>query len=106
MIHFGTGTGELLRHMRDAGADVVGVDWRVPIDRAWERIGHDVAIQGNLDPTVMLGSWEAVARKADRVLRRADGRPGHIFNLGHGVMPGTPPDHLQRLVEHVHGWRR
>jgi uroporphyrinogen decarboxylase len=101
-IHFGVGTGELLTLMRDAGADVVGVDWRVPLHEAWERIGFDVAIQGNLDPAVCLAPWEAVEVKALSVLRRAAGRPGHIFNLGHGVLPGTPVETLQRLVELVH----
>jgi uroporphyrinogen decarboxylase len=101
-IHFGTGTGELLAPMREAGADVVGVDWRVPLDVAWDRIGHDAGIQGNLDPAVCAGPWEAVERKAGDVLRRAGGRPGHIFNLGHGVLPGTPPENLERLVELVH----
>ncbi len=101
-IHFGVGTGELLALMRDAGADVVGVDWRVPLHEAWERVGFDVAVQGNLDPAVCLAPWEAVEVKALSVLRRAAGRPGHIFNLGHGVLPGTPPETLQRLVELVH----
>ncbi len=102
LIHFGTGTGELLAMMREAGADVVGVDWRVPLDVAWERVGLDGGIQGNLEPAACLGRWEVVARKADSVLRRAAGRPGHVFNLGHGVLPDTPPDNLQRLVDHVH----
>ncbi|MGH2723663.1 MAG: uroporphyrinogen decarboxylase [Actinomycetota bacterium] len=102
LIHFGTGTGELLDLMGDAGADVVGVDWRVPLDAAWERIGHHTAIQGNLDPAACVGPWEAVERKALDVLRRAGGRPGHVFNLGHGVLPQTPPEHLGRLVELVH----
>jgi uroporphyrinogen decarboxylase len=101
-IHFGTGTGELLRFMREAGPDVVGVDWRVPLDVAWDRIGHDTGIQGNLDPAACVGPWEAVERKAREVLRRAAGRPGHIFNLGHGVLPDTPPENLERLVELVH----
>lgn len=101
-IHFGVGTGELLPLMRAAGADVVGVDWRVPIDVAWQRIGPDVAVQGNLDPAVCLAPWEAVEAKALEVLRRAAGRPGHVFNLGHGVLPGTPPETLERLVEMVH----
>jgi uroporphyrinogen decarboxylase len=101
-IHFGVGTGELLTLMRDAGADVVGVDWRVPLHEAWERIGYDVAIQGNLDPAVCLGPWEAVEAKALAVLRRAAGRAGHVFNLGHGVLPGTPVENLQRLVDLVH----
>jgi uroporphyrinogen decarboxylase len=101
-IHFGVGTGELLELMRDAGADVVGVDWRVPLDRAWARLGPDMAVQGNLDPVVLLSRWEVVERKAAGVLSRAGGRPGHIFNLGHGVLPGTDPGTLKRLVEYVH----
>ncbi len=102
MIHFGVGTGELLRQMREAGADVVGVDWRVPLHEAWERIGFDAAVQGNLDPAVCLAHWEAVEAKALAVLRRAGGRPGHVFNLGHGVLPDTPVETLQRLVDLVH----
>ncbi len=101
-IHFGVGTGELLELMRDAGADLVGVDWRTPLDRAWQRIGFDVGIQGNLDPAVATAPWEVVERHADDVLARAAGRPGHVFNLGHGVLPETPPGTLRRLVEHVH----
>jgi uroporphyrinogen decarboxylase len=101
-IHFGVGTGELLTLMRDAGADVVGVDWRVPLHVAWERIGYDVAIQGNLDPATCLAPWESVESKALAVLRRAGGRPGHVFNLGHGVLPRTKVDTLQRLVDLVH----
>ena len=102
-IHFGVGTGELLPLMRDAGATVVGVDWRVPLDEAWARVGVGVAVQGNLDPAVCLAPWEAVEGKALSVLRRAGGRPGHVFNLGHGVLPGTPPETLERLVDLVHG---
>jgi uroporphyrinogen decarboxylase len=102
LIHFGTGTGELLPLMREAGADVVGVDWRVPLDAAWDRIGHDAGIQGNLDPAALLGPWEVVERKARAVLERAGGRPGHVFNLGHGVLPDTPPEFLDRLVDLVH----
>jgi uroporphyrinogen decarboxylase len=101
-IHFGVGTGELLTLMRDAGADVIGVDWRVPLHEAWERVGFDVAVQGNLDPAVCLAPWEAVEPKALAVLRRAAGRPGHVFNLGHGVLPDTPVENLQRLVDLVH----
>jgi uroporphyrinogen decarboxylase len=101
-IHFGVGTGELLTLMRDAGADVVGVDWRVPLHEAWERVGFDVAVQGNLDPAACLAPWEAVEPKALAVLRRAGGRAGHVFNLGHGVLPGTPVGTLQRLVDLVH----
>jgi uroporphyrinogen decarboxylase len=101
-IHFGTGTGELLSMMREAGADVVGVDWRTPLDVAWDRIGHHAGIQGNLDPAALLGPWDVVERKALAVLDRAGGRPGHVFNLGHGVLPQTPPGHLERLVDLVH----
>jgi uroporphyrinogen decarboxylase len=101
-IHFGVGTGELLPSMRQAGADVVGVDWRVPLHEAWERVGFDVAVQGNLDPGVCLAPWDAVENKALAVLRRAAGRDGHVFNLGHGVLPGTPVENLQRLVDLVH----
>jgi len=101
-IHFGVGTAELLTLMRDAGADVVGVDWRVPLHRAWERIGYDVAIQGNLDPAACLAPWDVVEAKALAVLRRAAGGPGPVFNLGHGVLPETAPDTLERLVDLVH----
>jgi uroporphyrinogen decarboxylase len=101
-IHFGVGTGELLTLMRDAGADVVGVDWRVPLHDAWERVGFDVSIQGNLDPAICLAPWDAVETKALAVLRRAANRPGHVFNLGHGVLAETPVENLQQLVELVH----
>jgi uroporphyrinogen decarboxylase len=101
-IHFGVGTGELLPLMRDAGGDAIGVDWRVPLDAAWERIGFDRAIQGNLDPAVCTASWPAVERKALEVLDRAAMRDGHVFNLGHGVLPQTPVENLQRLVDLVH----
>ena len=101
-IHFGVGTGELLGLMRRAGGHVIGVDWRVPLDAAWRRIGHDRGIQGNLDPAACLGSWDVVRRKALGLLERADGRPGHVFNLGHGVLPDTPVGNLQRLVDLVH----
>jgi uroporphyrinogen decarboxylase len=101
-IHFGVGTGELLKLMGQAGGDVMGVDWRVPLDEAWDRIGHDRAIQGNLDPAACLASWEALQPKALGVLRRAAGRDGHVFNLGHGVLPQTPVENLERLVDLVH----
>ena len=102
VIHFGVGTGEILGEMAVAGGDVLGVDWRVPIDDAWERVGHSRAIQGNLDPAVLAAPWETIERKALEVLRRAGGRDGHIFNLGHGVLPDTPPDALARLTDLVH----
>jgi uroporphyrinogen decarboxylase len=101
-IHFGVGTGELLGLMRDAGPDVVGVDWRVPLDEARRRIGPDHAVQGNLDPAVLAAPWPVVAEQVEDVLRRNGGRPGHVFNLGHGVLPDTDPDVLTRIVELVH----
>ncbi len=101
-IHFGVTTGELLRAMGQAGADVVGVDWRVPLAEAARRIGPDRAVQGNLDPAVLLAGWDAVVAATDDVLASAAGLPGHVFNLGHGVPPATDPDTLTRLVEHVH----
>jgi uroporphyrinogen decarboxylase len=100
-IHFGVGTGELLRLMAEAGADVVGVDWRVPLDEARLRIGHEVAIQGNLDPSVVLAGWEATRAQAERVLSEGGGY-GHIFNLGHGVLPQSDPGVLAELVAFCH----
>jgi uroporphyrinogen decarboxylase len=102
-IHFGVGTGELLELLADAGADVVGVDWRVPLDRARARLGHHVAVQGNLDPAACLAPWRVVAREATAVLEANAGRPGHVFNLGWGVLPETDPDILRRLVDFIHG---
>jgi uroporphyrinogen decarboxylase len=101
-IHFATGDAHLLEERRAAGGDVIGVDWRMPLDGAWERIGDDRGIQGNLDGAALLGPWERAERGALDVLRRADGRPGHVFNLGHGVLPETDPDDLGRLVRLVH----
>jgi uroporphyrinogen decarboxylase len=101
-IHFATGDAHLLEERAEAGGDVIGVDWRVPLDVAWERVGHDRGIQGNLDGSVLLGPWDRVAAAAEDVLARAGGRPGHIFNLGHGVVPDTDPSVLGRLVELVH----
>lgn len=101
-IHFGVGTGELLDQMAAAGADVVGVDWRVPLDRARARVGPQRAVQGNLDPVLCLSPWDVVAPEARRVLDEAGGQPGHIFNLGHGVLPETDPDVLARIVDLVH----
>ena len=100
-IHFGVGTGELLPLMAAAGADVVGIDWHTPLGDGWARVG-DRAVQGNLDPAILGAPWPVVAAEADRVLDEVAGRPGHIFNLGHGVPPDTDPDILARLVEHVH----
>jgi uroporphyrinogen decarboxylase len=102
VIHFGTGTGELLALMRRAGGDAVGVDHRTPLDVAWDRIGHDRSMQGNLDPAVLLAPTETVEARARTVLARADRRDGHVFNLGHGVLPATPVEALERLVDLVH----
>ena len=102
-IHFGVGTGELLELLAEAGADVVGVDWRVPLDRARSRLGDHVSVQGNLDPAVCLAPWDVVAREATAVLDANADRPGHVFNLGWGVLPETNPDTLRRLVDFVHG---
>jgi uroporphyrinogen decarboxylase len=101
-IHFGVDARHLLALMRDAGGDAVGVDWRTPIDEAWTAIGPGRAIQGNLDPHVCVGSWDRVEAAAIDVLDRVGGRDGHVFNLGHGVLPDTPIENLQRLVELVH----
>ena len=101
-IHFGVATGELLPLMHEAGADVVGVDWRVDLDDARARLGDDVALQGNLDPVAVLAGADVALERTRDVLRRADGHRGHIFNLGHGVMPSTDPDVLHRIVELVH----
>jgi uroporphyrinogen decarboxylase len=101
-IHFGTGTATLLEQMRDAGGDVIGLDWRIPLDRGWEAVGEERGVQGNLDGAVLLGPWERVEAGALDVLARAAGRPGHIFNLGHGVVPETDPGVLGRLRELVH----
>ncbi|HWC09735.1 MAG TPA: uroporphyrinogen decarboxylase [Acidimicrobiales bacterium] len=103
-IHFGVGTGELLDLLAEAGADVVGVDWRVPLDRARHRLGPRVAVQGNLDPAACLAPWPVVEAAALDVLARNGGRPGHVFNLGHGVLPETDPVTLRRIVELVHEW--
>jgi len=101
-IHFGTGTGTILEELRDAGGDVIGVDWRIPIDEAWNRIGPDRAVQGNLDPTLLLGPPERMLHQTDALLGRVGGRAGHIFNLGHGILPSTPVEHVQLLAHHVH----
>ncbi len=101
-IHFGTGSSALLEQMAGAGCDVIGVDWRVSLDEAWQRVGPRRGIQGNLDPTVMLAGFDRIAEEARDILRRAAGRPGHIFNLGHGVLPSTDPSDLARLVDLVH----
>jgi uroporphyrinogen decarboxylase len=101
-IHFGTGTAHLLRDLAAAGGDVIGVDWRVPIEWAWDEVGPARGVQGNLDPALLLGPFERVDAQAQRILDAVGGRPGHVFNLGHGVLPQTDPADLRRLVELVH----
>jgi len=101
-IHFGTGTTHLLPAMTEAGGDVIGLDWRIPIEGGWEIVGPDRGVQGNLDPALLLGPFERVATAANRILDAVAGRRGHIFNLGHGVLPDTDPADLARLVELVH----
>ena len=102
VIHFGTDTGALLSLMREAGGTVIGVDWRTPLDEGWNKAGAGVAVQGNLDPSVLFAPWDFIATATERVLARAERRPGHIFNLGHGILPETPVDNVKRLVELVH----
>src|ERR687892_758822 len=94
-IHFGVNTGSILAEMRAAGGDVIGADWRIPLDEAWALIGEDRGIQGNLDPTLLLGPRDRLFKGAADVLQRAAGRPGHIFNLGHGILPSTPVDNVK-----------
>jgi uroporphyrinogen decarboxylase len=102
LIHFGTGTTALLSLMRKAGGTVIGIDWRVPLDEAWAMLGHDTAVQGNLDPVALFGPIHEIERRVEDILRRAAGRPGHIFNLGHGILPQTPVDHVAATIEMVH----
>jgi uroporphyrinogen decarboxylase len=102
VIHFGTDTGSLLELQRDAGGSIIGLDWRVDLDRAWERLGDEVAVQGNLDPVVLLAPTDEIKSQARRILAQASGRPGHIFNLGHGILPQTPVDHVRALIDIVH----
>jgi uroporphyrinogen decarboxylase len=101
-IHFGVASASILHVMREAGGDIIGADWRVPLDEAWQRIGHDRGIQGNLDPTLLLGPRERLLAGVDDVLARAANRPGHIFNLGHGILPMTPVENVQAVARYVH----
>jgi uroporphyrinogen decarboxylase len=102
MIHFGTGTSALLRDMREAGGDVIGVDWRIPLDEAWAVIGHDRAVQGNLDPVALYAPLHEIERRVEDILCRAAGRNGHIFNLGHGILPTTPIEHVEAAINTIH----
>jgi len=102
IINFGTGNPALLPQLAESGAPVIGIDWRIRLDTAWETVGHDRAVQGNLDPVVLLGPLDELRRQTQRVLDQAGRRPGHIFNLGHGILPSTPVEHAVALVEMVH----
>lgn len=102
VINFSTNTGTYLEILKEAGGDVVGLDWKVQLDEAWATLGHDVAVQGNLDPTLLFGPADYLKKRIKEVLDRADGRPGHIFNLGHGIILGTPVDNVKILVDTVH----
>jgi uroporphyrinogen decarboxylase len=102
VINFSTGTAGLLKHIRAAGGDVIGLDWRVNLDEGWATVGHDVTVQGNLDPVALFASPKEIRTRVADILKRANGRPGHIFNLGHGVLPETPVDHVVAMVEAVH----
>ncbi len=102
LIHFGTGTATLLKSMTEAGGDVIGVDWRTPLNSAWQQIGYDKAIQGNLDPTLLLGPIELMLTRAKEILDQVGDRPGHIFNLGHGILPETSVEHVQALTDFIH----
>ncbi len=102
VVHFGTNTGALLPAMRDAGGSVIGVDWRIPLDVAWDLVGDECGVQGNLDPIVLQGPWDVVRREAEGIRQRVGGRRGHVFNVGHGLHPQTPPEMLERLVHFLH----
>jgi uroporphyrinogen decarboxylase len=105
-IHFGTGTAHLLAAQRQAGGTVIGLDWRTPLDEGWRLAGDGVAVQGNLDPTLLFAPRERLLARVDDVLRHAGGRPGHVFNLGHGILPGTPVEAVKAVVDHVHAATR
>jgi uroporphyrinogen decarboxylase len=105
-IHFGADTGSLIELQRDAGGDVIGLDWRLSLRQGWDRLGSGVGVQGNLDPTVLFAPRDEIERQTRRVLDEAGGQPGHIFNLGHGILPHTPVDNVLAVVEAIHAYRR
>jgi uroporphyrinogen decarboxylase len=102
VIYFGTDTATLLVHMQKTNADVIGLDWRIPLDEGWATLAHRSAVQGNLDPVLLFAGKQEIAARAENILQQAAGHPGHIFNLGHGILPETPVENVQFLVEHVH----
>jgi len=101
IIYFGTDSATLLPSMKETGADVIGLDWRIPLDDGWQRIEHEAAVQGNLDPVLLFADWKELKSRAEDILRRAGGRPGHIFNLGHGILPETPVENVKNLARFV-----
>jgi len=101
VIYFGTDTSTLLASLKETGADVIGLDWRIPLDEGWKRLGNDGAVQGNLDPVLLFADWKQVKAGAVRILDQAGGKPGHIFNLGHGILPETPVENVRALAEYV-----
>jgi uroporphyrinogen decarboxylase len=101
IIYFGTDSATLLPSMKETGADVIGLDWRIPLDEGWQRIEHKAAVQGNLDPVLLFADWRELRSRAEEILRRAGGRPGHIFNLGHGILPETPVENVKNLARFV-----
>jgi uroporphyrinogen decarboxylase len=102
IIYFGTDSSTLLPSMSETGAEVIGLDWRIPLDEGWRTVGHQLAVQGNLDPVLLFASWRELKQRAEHILRLADARPGHIFNLGHGILPHTPVDNVKNLAQFVH----
>jgi uroporphyrinogen decarboxylase len=101
IIYFGTDSATLIPAMKETGAEVIGLDWRIPIDEGWRRIGHERAVQGNLDPVLLFADWRELKSRAEDILRQAAGRPGHIFNLGHGILPETPVENVKNLARLV-----
>ena len=106
VIYFGTDTATLLPSMKETGADIIGLDWRIPLDEGWGRVGEDVGVQGNLDPVALFATWKEIQLRAEDILRRAAGRPGHIFNLGHGILPETPVKNVKALADFVKQYSR
>jgi uroporphyrinogen decarboxylase len=106
VIYFGVDTATLLPAMRETGADVIGLDWRVPLDEGWAALGHAVAVQGNLDPILLFAEEPLLRQRVRQILDQAGGRPGHIFNLGHGIVPGTPVENVQKVVQYVREFSR
>jgi uroporphyrinogen decarboxylase len=101
IIYFGTDSATLLPSMKQTGAEVIGLDWRIPLDEGWGSVGHDRAVQGNLDPVLLFASWKELRARAEKILKLAGGRPGHIFNLGHGILPETPVENVKSLAQFV-----